>query len=249
MKKLLLTISFFVVAGIAFAQQKYYPQALVELYSSEGCENCPYADAFMKQILQIADSSKQPVYVLDFHVDIWDQSGWKDPYSDSAYSARQLMAAKRVEQPAIFTPMVFINGQFGLPGGAKREVGFHIASALQSPRERNLITSANFFHNKNILAVDYTIEGSLDSTEIHFAFVEKHAFSKVTAGDNNGKTLEHHNVVRKFGSEVVKANKGHYELAIPNDVKDMSKYALITFLQRQNGGYVYAVDELLFTTE
>lgn len=247
MKKIFFTLLFFVAVSSLFAQKKYYPQVLIELYSSEGCESCPYADAFTKEILFIADSVKQPVFVLDYHVDIWDRSGWKDPYSDSAYSRRQFLAANRVGQPAIFTPMIFVNGLGGLPGAAKGEVGFYINNSLKEPREHNVVTTANVFEGKNTLSIDYEIDGNTDSLEIHFALIEKHIFNKVTAGENHGKTLEHHNVVRKFATQVVKSNKGHYELSLPKDaMADLKKFGLITFLQWKKGGYVFAVDELLF---
>src|SRR6478735_9169006 len=88
MKKILFVVLCF-IAIECVAQKKYSPQVLLELYSSEGCENCPYADAFMKQVLDIADSLKEPVYVIDFHVDIMDDTSWKDPFANSAYSKRQ----------------------------------------------------------------------------------------------------------------------------------------------------------------
>lgn len=229
------------------AQQKYHPQALIELYSSEGCENCPVADAFAKEILHLADSVKQPVFVIDYHVDIWDRSGWKDPFSDSIYSLRQFLAAKRVGQEAIFTPMMFINGQGALPGAAKREVGAYISNAMRDWREHNIITYANLLQGNKTLSIDYEITGKIDSLEIHFALIQKQVLSKVTAGENKGKTLEHHNVVRKFATELITANKGHYELPLTDEaLKDMKQFGLVCFIQPKGGGYVLAVDELLF---
>jgi hypothetical protein len=246
MKKILfLTLCFITIQVIA--QKRYPAQVLIEVYSSEGCENCPYADAFMKQILDIADSAKQPVYVIDFHVDIWDDSGWKDPFSDSIYTKRQQMAAKRVGQPSIFTPMAFINGQGGMPGAAKREIGATINSSLKQTREFDLKSSVDYLTESNTLNIDYTIEGKkVDSVEIHFALIEREITSKVTGGENQGKTLVHHNVVRKFVTQVVKSPSGHYSLVLPKGI-DLKKYGLIIFLQRQNGGYVFAVNDFDFS--
>ena len=42
----------------------------------------------------MADSFHQPVYVIDFHVDIWNRSGWVDPFSDSINSRRQFNEAQ-----------------------------------------------------------------------------------------------------------------------------------------------------------
>jgi len=245
MKKLFFITLVFISFHIK-AQETFFPQVLVELYSSEGCENCPAADDFMKEILHIADTFNQPVYVIDFHVDIWNRSGWVDPFSDSLYSKRQFNEAMSVGQKSIFTPMAFVNGQGGIPGAAKKEVGSYINVLMRKSRTYNLTTNAQVLQGKNSLTIDYKIVGKTDSVEIHFALVKKLISSKVTAGDNKGKTLIHHNVVRMFKSEVVTSKVGHFELPLPDPNIDLSEYALVAYLQHQNGGNVYAVDELLF---
>jgi hypothetical protein len=142
--------------------------------------------------------------------------------------------------------MVFVNGQGGIPGAAKKEVGAYINSMMRKSRNHNLTTTAQVLQGKKFLSIDYKIEGNIDSVEIHFALVKKQISSKVTAGDNKGKTLIHHNIVRMFKSEIVKSKSGHYELPLPDPNIDLTDFGLITYIQKQNGGNVYAVDELLF---
>jgi len=112
-------IAFFLTSFSPFiwAQEKpsntgkdYQPAVLVELFSSEGCSSCPYADQFLKELIDISDSSKSPVYVIDYHVVIWNRSGWVDPFSDSAYSIRQQEYLYKKKLSAMYTPMVFVNG-------------------------------------------------------------------------------------------------------------------------------------------
>ena len=245
MKNIFFAIIFFTTMSV-FAQQRFYPQAFIELYSSEGCENCPYADEFTKQIMSIADSAKQPVYVIDFHVDIWDRSGWKDPYSNSVFTTRQIKCAEKNNQPAIFTPMIFVNGEGAIPGGARKEIGNLINKALSIPRTHRLVTNANMVEGKTTLSVDYQIIGKIDSIDIHFALIKRLIKQNVTAGDNKGKILEHHNVVMVFESDELKSNNGHHDLNLPTSYIDLHEFALVTFLQKKGGGIVYSVDELLF---
>ena len=65
------------------------PFALVELFTSEGCSSCPPADLLLGEIVKDARTRRRRVYCLSFHVDYWNGLGWRDPYSDSAFSRRQ----------------------------------------------------------------------------------------------------------------------------------------------------------------
>ncbi|MFI5222163.1 MAG: DUF1223 domain-containing protein, partial [Bacteroidia bacterium] len=246
MKKYCCILLFVLLAMSGFAQKRLFPQALVEFYSSEGCENCPIADKFANEIINIADSFHQPVYVIDFHVDIWNRSGWVDPYSDSNYTKRQMKLAMLNQQASIFTPMVFINGEGALPGGAKREISSYIQSALKDERVHNLITYATLDFDKSSLKIDYDITGKTDSLMLNFALVKRSLVQEVTAGDNKGKTLTHHHIVRAFSSIVVNEAKGSYLMTIPRETMKLDEYLLISFLQRRYGSHVFAVDELLF---
>src|SRR3954471_24330071 len=53
--------------------------AVVELYTSEGCDSCPPADRWVSSLK--ADAAKGKVIPLAFHVDYWDYIGWKDRFA------------------------------------------------------------------------------------------------------------------------------------------------------------------------
>jgi hypothetical protein len=42
------------------------------------------------------------------------------------------------------------------------------------------------------------LNGAIDEVVLNIALVQKEATSMVTAGENNGRKLKHHNVVRSF---------------------------------------------------
>src|ERR1700753_3929037 len=60
--------------------------AVVELFTSEGCSSCPPADQLVAKIQK--EVKDRPVYILAYHVDYWNQSGWKDGFSNADYSKR-----------------------------------------------------------------------------------------------------------------------------------------------------------------
>jgi len=65
--------------------------AVVELFTSEGCSSCPPADQLVGKLLS---ENRPNVYILSYHVDYWDRLGWKDNFSDAAFSARQKQYAR-----------------------------------------------------------------------------------------------------------------------------------------------------------
>src|SRR5262245_21067783 len=51
--------------------------ALLELYTSEGCNSCPPADRWLSGLPNRGVSADRAV-LLAFHVDYWNQLGWPD---------------------------------------------------------------------------------------------------------------------------------------------------------------------------
>ena len=92
------------------------PFAVVELFTSEGCSSCPPAEALLNQIHPRAAKSGQRIYTLAFHVDYWDRLGWKDPFSEAAYSQRQNSYANGFGEDRIYTPQMIVNGRGGFVG-------------------------------------------------------------------------------------------------------------------------------------
>jgi len=57
--------------------------ALVELYTSEGCDSCPPADRWLMSSFKPGAPGAKAV-ALAFHVDYWDRLGWKDRFASAA---------------------------------------------------------------------------------------------------------------------------------------------------------------------
>jgi hypothetical protein len=66
---------------------------LVELYTSQGCSSCPPADALVRELPRLG-FGRDRVIPLTFHVDYWDDLGWKDPFASHAFSERQRAYAR-----------------------------------------------------------------------------------------------------------------------------------------------------------
>lgn len=84
--------------------------ALVELFTSEGCSSCPPAEAQLSELVRSPKLWRELVPVA-FHVDYWDNLGWKDRFSSPVFTARQRSYAAVWKVSTIYTPCFVVNGE------------------------------------------------------------------------------------------------------------------------------------------
>src|SRR5437867_12727009 len=86
-----------------------YSVALIELYTSEGCDSCPPADRWLSRL---SDSSERKRAVpLALHVDYWDRLGWKDRFASAAFTERQYEEMRRQHSAFVYTPQILLQGR------------------------------------------------------------------------------------------------------------------------------------------
>jgi hypothetical protein len=90
-------------AGEPIFQSDKTQTALVELYTSEGCSSCPPAEEWFSTLSANPGLWKQFVPVA-FHVDYWDDLGWKDSFATPAYTQRQRDYAAAWGSSSVYTP-------------------------------------------------------------------------------------------------------------------------------------------------
>lgn len=208
--------------------------AVLELFTSEGCSSCPPADDLMGKIQK--EYEDKPVYVLSYHVDYWDDLGWKDLFSNADYTKRQYDYARWLKKEPIYTPQLIINGKVDYIGTKETAIKGGIAKALSKPAEVNLDFSAQ--RVKYGAVINYKVYGNSKSTRLVLVLVQKSAKSSVKRGENEGKLLSHYQIVRNLIFQKLAVDeKGTLNVYFPKNF-DSRNGEIIGFIQDNSTGAI-----------
>ena len=213
-------------AGCA-ADSSEHRVALLELYTSEGCNSCPPADRWLNG-LQDRGTGTSQVVPLAFHVDYWDYIGWKDRFAKPEFSQRQRLIASRNQSSFIYTPQFVLNGRdfrhARKQGGLEERLKAINAEAagirirLEQTGRQNKVRVALRAHNA-------------DSTSAHVFLVlfQNDLSSEIKAGENVGKKLYHEFVVRELKGPLPVAPGASVERAFEFDLGALADPADLGF--------------------
>ena len=183
-------VAAFWVSLATFASAQQQP-VVVELYTSQGCSSCPPADALMAQLAERDD-----VIALALHVDYWDYIGWKDEFAAPAHTVRQRGYSRAAGKPSIYTPQMVIGGVDHVVGANAMK----LVDAINANRDRAKPASITMRRDGNKVVVLVTAEGRMPSggAIVQVATVTPEETVSIRRGENAGRTLTYHNVVRRL---------------------------------------------------
>lgn len=157
--------------------------ALLELYTSEGCSSCPPAETWLSGLKDSPRLWKDFAPVA-FHVDYWNYLGWKDAWSDAAFTGRQRAYAQAWRSQNIYTPEYVLNGQ-------EWRNWFAGKNGPKSGGNRAGILTVNSADTNRWEARFVPEKASGVRCEIHAALLAGGIISDVKAGENRGRRLNH----------------------------------------------------------
>jgi hypothetical protein len=161
------------------------PFALIELFTSEGCSSCPPAYQVVKDIVE---NAKQNYF---------NSMGWTDSFSKKEFTARQEAYAQVFPEASMYTPQMIVNGTFeGLGSDAKIAERSVERSLKLKPKSATIHLTKIEKQANDSLHIFYNSSNIPPKALVVFALVQKSATVKIIAGENEGKTLTHYNVVR-----------------------------------------------------
>ena len=206
------------------------PFAVVELFTSQGCSSCPSADKNLTRIIADAERRGINVLALSFHVDYWNRLGWKDPYSEAAWTARQSTYARAFEAEWVYTPQMVVNGSEQFVGSDVEQSDRVIADSLAKEPTGAALTLRAGQKTAGQLRVDYDLAGAQPGESLVVVLVRDSGTMTVTRGENAGRKLSHRNIVRSLQRVAQPSGRGEVDVKLSTD-PDGTPHRLIAFLQ------------------
>ena len=176
-------------ATLAFPSQaadRLHP-TVVELFQSQGCSDCPPANANL-----MALSDRPDLLTLSFGVTYWDHLGWKDTFASPRYTARQWDYAHAFHRGEVATPEVVVNGRADVVGSNRREL-----EGLIQKEDRGA-SGPELKIEGDRVSVGAAKGPAHDGRVVLVRYDPKIEQVAIRRGENGGKTLPHRNVVKQL---------------------------------------------------
>lgn len=186
-------------AGQCAAKSSPRTATLVELYTSEGCSSCPPADRWLST-LRRSGKARSDIVPLALHVDYWDYIGWKDPYASPAFAARQRRIAALQHARFVYTPQVVVQGRDFRDWGSSAFERV-VARINDQPARAAISLSLERLRDGGLkveAAARVLEPANREAAALYLAAYQNRLVSRVDAGENRGRTLEHDFVVRDW---------------------------------------------------
>jgi hypothetical protein len=198
--------------------------AVVELFTSEGCNSCPPAEAYVGEL-----AGRNDVLALAFHVDYWDDLGWRDRFGLSQSVERQRAYARSLRLSSVYTPEIVIDGRADYVGSNRSGIG----NALKETRVGvpvklsvgNGAADVRLGPGEQAQGTKAPGEKEVGGDVVLVAYLRK-AVTAIGRGENAGRTLDEYNIVRAvvpLGRWDGGAQEFHAKLtALPRDATDVA---------------------------
>lgn len=172
------------------------PMMVVELFTSQGCNSCPPADALLLDLMKLQD--KENLIVLGYHVDYWDYLGWADTFAKPIATQRQKGYMRPLRMQSVFTPQIVVGGRMQAIGSDREAVDRAIMQARSALPGGGARVAFDFRDNgETFLKVEAPQEPvRFDGADVWLVLFASPMTVAITRGENAGQTIAYGNVVR-----------------------------------------------------
>lgn len=195
------------------------PRAFLELFTSQGCAACPAADKIIQKLAERDD-----VLAVTMPVKLWDFLGWADTLASDDLTKRQMAYSVARGDRDIYTPQMVVNGKEDILGSDEAAIAKAIeAAGGPLPLDISLSISGDIL---SIDVGDAEIDG--DRVTLWLLVVDDEVTVPVGGGENRGRELTYHNVVRSMRPVGMwKGNAMRFDLPLADVEKDTAASCIV----------------------
>lgn len=187
----IIAIAMIGMSGSAQTQHASTGLQVIELFTSQGCNSCPPADALLGELAQRPD-----VLALAFHVDYWDDLGWRDRFALPLSAARQRHYVQALGLSGGFTPQAVIDGRRSVLGSDRRSITAALGNEHHAmPMQLAPIQLAIVGNTLSVVLGQQPLNKRVDVNLVAYLPTASTAIGR---GENSGRTLNEFNIVRAF---------------------------------------------------
>jgi hypothetical protein len=182
----------FGVAAASLGGAAAEPRAVVELFTSQGCSSCPPADNLLGEL-----ANDHSILALSVPIDYWDYLGWKDTLARPRHTARQRGYAMVRGDRAVYTPQIVVNGSTHVLGSDRNAIEGAIKKTQKVAGTLSVPVKLSVNGERVHVAVPAASE-PVASSEVWLCAISRSVPVAIGRGENRGRTVTYHNVVRKW---------------------------------------------------
>ena len=225
---------------------------LVELFTSEGCSDCPPADELLRKMTGKKTPAGQQIIGISEHVTYWNHLGWSDPFSAEQFTTRQSEYANHFGLDSSYTPQMVVNGRTQFVGGNQTKLG----EALNGEKDHQQIN----LHIQSVQVTDKGVVFTYSASDLPpkvalrlvAVLVDDLDTSHVKKGENANRDLSHAWVARSMTSlgKLEVAQNQSVTLPLPPSFKadPANPHHLVVFAQQGGSGVILGTDAAALTS-
>lgn len=178
-------------AAVAHKSLPSHP-VLLELFTSQGCSDCPAADRLVTELAHRPD-----VIALSLPITYWDILGWKDTFATEANTRRQKSYAQIMNRSGVYTPQMIIDGQVDVVGNQRDRVMQAVTMrSTAAGHQADIPIVLHRTGNRIEIAIAKSKHAPKEAATIWMMRTLGHGSVDIGDGENRNRFLTYTNVVR-----------------------------------------------------
>jgi hypothetical protein len=236
-----LTAGSLITSGLAQSPRLHAGQgnAVLELFTSQGCSSCPPADALLGRL-----ADRPGLLVLSYSVDYWDYLGWHDTLGSAANSERQREYARERGDGRVYTPQMVVDGVSHVNGSDENAIKLALEAAEAKLAAAKVPVAIRAEGDTLVIDIGAAPEQSdKRAGTVWLAIAKEVQKVSITRGENHGREISYHHPVRELTP--IGMWKGEaMTLRLPiKDLKTMGGDCVIALVQVESAGPILGAAE------